>query len=210
MKTTLDIVSDIVCPWCWIGLRNAKVALEALGDEAEVEISFRPFFLDEGIPKEGLEYHAYMDRKFPDKAARKAGLARLQEAGVEAGIDFRFDKITRRPNTLDAHRLIRWAEGQDKGWEAKEALFEAFFTNGLDVGDPAILAALGGQIGLDETLVTELLKSDRDVDQIKREVQEAQAIGVRGVPTFIADRKRGVSGAQPPRILAQFLSETAA
>ncbi len=208
MKTTLDFVSDVVCPWCWVGLRNARAAIEMLDGEIEVQTSFRPFFLDADIPKEGLEYQAFMERKFPDKSARKAGLARLQEAGGEVGIDFRFDKITRRPNTLDAHRLIRWAEGQDKGWEAKEALFNAFFTRGLDVGDTEVLTMLGEQIGLDKTLLVDLFKSDRDIDQIKREVQEVQQIGVRAVPTFIAARKRGVAGAQPPRILAQLLRES--
>ncbi len=210
MKTTLDIVSDVVCPWCWIGLRNAQNAIAALGDEVEVQSAFRPFFLDAGIPKEGLEYHAYMDRKFPDKAARKIGMENLQQAGKAVGIDFRFDKITKRPNTLNAHRLIRWAEGQDKGWAAKEALFEAFFTNGQDVGDTETLIKIGGQIGLDEKLLASLFDSDRDIAQINREVQEAQQIGVQAVPTFIVARSRGASGAQPPHVLEKLLREHAA
>lgn len=209
MKTTLDMVSDVVCPWCWIGLRNARAALDLLGDEVEVKTAFRPFFLDGGIPREGLEYHAYMDRKFPDKVARKAGMEHLQQAGVQVGIDFRFDKITRRPNTLNAHRLIRWAEGQDKGWEAEEALFDAFFTQGLDVGDVDTLIGIGVGLGLEEEVLTGLFASDRDVDQITREVREAQQIGVQAVPTFIVARSRGASGAQPPAVLAKLLREGA-
>jgi predicted DsbA family dithiol-disulfide isomerase len=209
MDVTLDLVSDVVCPWCWIGLRNAQTAIAALDENLKVQTSFRPFFLDAGIPEEGLEYHAYMDRKFPDKAARKAGMEHLQHAGAQVGIDFRFDKITKRPNTLNAHRLIRWAEGQGKGWVAKEALFNAFFTQGRDVGDKAVLIEIGCEIGLDEALLSELYASDRDVDQIKREVQEAQQIGVSAVPTFIVARKRGVSGAQPPEVLEKLLTEHA-
>ncbi len=208
MKTTLDIVSDVVCPWCWIGLRNIRAALEDIGEDIAVETSFRPFFLDAGIPKEGIEYNAYMDRKFPDKAARAQGLEHLQQAGAAAGIQFRFDKIVRRPNTLDAHRLIRWAAGQGLGWQAEEALFAAFFNQGLDVGNAGVLAEIAARIGMDGGLVRELLASDRDADQIRREVMEAQAIGVRGVPTFIFGRRRGVSGAQPPDVLARLLRES--
>lgn len=202
------MVSDVVCPWCWIGLRNAQEAIKSLEGELQVNLAFRPFFLDAGIPKEGLDYHDFMDRKFPDKAARKAGMEHLQDAGARVGIDFRFDRITRRPNTLDAHRLIRWAEGQEKGMEAQMALFAAFFNQGLDVGKPGVLAKIGGQIGLDEPLLAKLLSSDRDVDQIKREVSEAQSIGVSAVPTFIIARSCGVSGAQEPATLAKMLRES--
>ncbi len=209
MKTTLDFISDVVCPWCWIGLRNLRTALDELGDDIAVDITFRPFFLDAGIPEGGLDYHAYMDRKFPDKEARAAGLAHLQQAGAAVGIDFRFDKITRRPNTLDAHRLIHWAQGQGKGWAVKEALFAAFFTNGIDVGDRAELVRIGTAQGMDGDVLETLFAQDRDADQIRREVAEAQNIGVRGVPTFIVARKRGVSGAQAPQILEKLLREGA-
>ena len=209
METTLDIVSDVVCPWCWIGLRNLGAALEDIGDDVSVETSFRPFFLDAGIPREGLAYNAYMDRKFPDKAARAMALEHLQKAGAAVGITFRFDRIAIRPNTLDAHRLIRWAQGQGKAWQAKEALFSAFFNEGLDVGNAGVLAAIASSIGMDGDLVRDLLATDRDAGQIRREVMEAQAIGVRGVPTFIFGRRRGVSGAQPPEVLARLLRESA-
>jgi len=208
MKTTLDIVSDVVCPWCWIGLRHISAALEEIGEQITVQTSFRPFFLDAGIPEDGLEYQAYMDRKFPDKAARAAALEHLQQAGAATGIDFRFDRITRRPNTLNAHRLIRWAQGQGKGWQAEEALFAAFFNQGRDVGQTDVLADIAAGIGMDGDLVRELLAGSRDADQIRREVMEAQAIGVRGVPTFIFGRKSGVSGAQPPDVLARLLRES--
>ncbi len=209
MNVRLDFISDVVCPWCWVGLRNAKTAIDTLAPQIQVQTIFHPFFLDHGIPMAGVEYQAFMEQKFPDKAVRATGLQHLTEAGAQVDIDFRFDKITRRPNTRDAHRLIHWAQGQGKGWEVKEALFMAFFTLGEDVGNSAILTQIGSQIGMDGAIVADLLASERDVEQVEQQAVEAQHIGVGAVPTFIVAQKRGVSGAQAPQTLEKLLREGA-
>ncbi len=200
----VDMVSDIVCPWCWIGLRNLMWAMHSL-PEHKFTLIFRPFFLDGVLPEEGVDYHSYMDAKFPDREQRKIGINRLTEAGHKLGIDFRFDQIKRRPNTANAHRLILWAQGQNKGLQAKEALFLNFFTLGNDVGNLEVLGDIARQIGMDADLVRELLSSDQDKKTIETEVKAFTEMGISGVPTFIVDRKRGISGALPADDLARFL-----
>jgi len=200
----VDMVSDLVCPWCWIGLRNLMWAMHSLSEQ-RFSLTFRPFFLDGVLPEAGVEYHAYMNRKFPDKEQRKIGIARLTEAGHKVGIDFQFDKIKRRPNTSKAHRLIMWAQGQDKGLQAKEALFLSFFTLGQDIGDNEILISIANQIGMDGSLVEKLLASEQDKTQIEVEVKAFAEMGISGVPTFIVDRQSGISGALPPDDLIKFL-----
>jgi len=202
----IDMVSDIVCPWCWVGLRNLILALQQ-SPELAFSVTFRPFFLDGTLPETGADYHAYMAAKFPNPEQRKAGLLALEQAGKAVGIDFRFDKIKRRPHTGNAHRLLLWAQGQNKGLAAKEALFSAFFTEGLDIGDRQVLVQIASNIGMDGALVKDLLDGTQDKAKVEAEVKGFQEMGVSGVPTFIVDRKTGVSGALPPDDLAKFLTQ---
>jgi predicted DsbA family dithiol-disulfide isomerase len=204
--TEIDMVSDLVCPWCWVGLRNLMWALHSKQEE-KFSLTFRPYFLDGGLPEEGVEYHAYMDKKFPDKAQRAAGITALTEAGKNVGIDFRFDKIKRRPHTGKAHRLLVWAQGQNRGLPAKEALFQAFFTDGKDIGDDQVLVEIAKSIGMDGDLVAELLRGDQDVERVEGEVKAFSDMGITGVPTFIVNRKSGISGALPPDDLAKFITQ---
>lgn len=204
----IDMVSDLVCPWCWVGLRHLLYVIHQT-PERNFSLTFRPFFLDAGIPREGMAYEDYMSRKFPDKAKRAAGMRMLAEAGRNVGIDFQFKSIARRPNTLDAHRLMLWAQGQGLGLQMKELLFTAFFHQGLDIGDKAVLRELAGAGGMDAALVGELLQSDRDEARVHEEVKVFQEMGISGVPTFIVNARAGTSGALPPDKLKEFILQHA-
>lgn len=212
MTLHIEMVSDLVCPWCWVGLRRLKGAM-ALVPDLEVEILFRPFELDATIPPGGTDYKAYMKARFgSDQSRDRANTMRdvLIQYGKDEGIPFDFDRITRRPNSFNAHRLVRWAQGQDLGLEAKEALFNAYFARGLDIGDHETLVTLAAQIGLDPNIVSDLLASDADVDTTRREQDLFRQMGISGVPTFIAHRQIAVQGAESAEKLARFLTTAAA
>lgn len=213
MTLYIEMVSDVVCPWCWLGLRRANEARQMLPD-LDVELLFRPYELDPSIPAGGTDYKAYMQAKFGanEETKSRANSMRdmLVEFGEQAGISFQFDAIKRRPNTFDAHRLISWAQGQGKGEAAKEALFEAVFANAQDIGLHEVLVSIAGKIGLDANLVSYLLLSDADKDRLRKEQALFLQMGVSGVPTFIANRQFAISGAQDADVLAQFFQKAAA
>jgi predicted DsbA family dithiol-disulfide isomerase len=212
MTLTLEMVSDLVCPWCWLGLRRLKAATR-LTPELDVEILFRPFELDPTIPPAGTDYKAYMRGKFASDDARARSNAMreaLVQLGEEHDITFNFDRIRRRPSSFNAHRLVRWAQGQTLGIQAKEALFDAFFTQGLDIGDHEVLVTLAGRIGLDANIVSDLLVTDADVETTREEAERFRQMGISGVPTFIAHRQIAVQGAESPEKLARFLRTAAA
>lgn len=212
MTLHIEMVSDLVCPWCWVGLRRLNGAIE-LVPELDVEILFRPFELDPTIPPGGIDYKAYMKAKFgSDQIRDRANSMKdaLIQYGKDEGIPFDFDKITRRPNSFNAHRLVRWAQGQDLGLQAKEALFDAYFSKGLDIGDHETLVTLAAQIGLDPNIVSDLLASDADVDSTRQEQELFRQMGISGVPTFIAHRQIAVQGAESSEKLARFLQTAAA
>jgi predicted DsbA family dithiol-disulfide isomerase len=207
----IDVVSDVVCPWCFIGKRNLEAALEELGDIG-ISVSWRPFQLDPTIPPEGHDRRAYMEAKFGGGEKLKTIHQRVKEAGQAAGIDFDFEAIEVSPNTLDAHRVIRWAGGA--GPQAQEALvnrlFQLYFEEGVNIGSHDVLARAAGEAGLDENLVRELLNGDADRQNVETEIAHAQQMGVTGVPCFIIDSKYAVTGAQPPQVLVQALRQIAA
>lgn len=207
----LDVVSDIVCPWCWLGKRRLDAAIAALPN-INVVVHWRPFQLDPDVPKGGQDYGAYMRAKFgasgiPDRF--KPMRDHLMDAAPGAGITFRFDDIPTRPNTLNAHRLVRWAQGQGAADAAAEALFKAFFDDLKDIGDPAVLAEIAGAIGLDAGLVAKLLASDRDLAEVEEEETFFRRLGVASVPTFIANGQVALQGAQDSDALAAFLRKAA-
>ncbi|MCF6275194.1 MAG: DsbA family oxidoreductase [Robiginitomaculum sp.] len=195
---TVDIISDIVCPWCWLGKQYFDVAVKASPD-IDVRVNWRPFMLDAGIPETGMPYQDYMKAKFGtgrnDKF--KAMRAHLETAASDAGIEFHFDDIPMRPNTLKAHLLIKWAAGQGKAHEVSGALFKAFFQDLKDVGDDIVLTGIANDIGMDGKLVKELLETGRDVEKIQTELAYFQKLGVTSVPTFIYNGTFAVSGGQP-------------
>ncbi len=212
MTLHIEMVSDLVCPWCWVGLRRLKGAM-ALVPELDVEILFRPFELDPTIPAGGTDYKAYMKSRFgSDQSRDRANQMRdaLIQYGKEEGIPFDFDRISWRPNSFNAHRLVHWAQGQSLGLQAKEALFEAYFSKGLDIGDHEVLVTLASEIGLDPNIVSDLLASDADVETVRNEQNLFRQMGVSGVPTFIAMRQIAVQGAESSEKLARFLTTAAA
>lgn len=211
MTLHIEMVSDLVCPWCWVGLRRLKGAMELVPD-LEVEILFRPFELDPTIPAGGTDYKTYMKSRFgSDQSRDRANQMRdaLIQYGKEEDIPFDFEKITRRPNSFDAHRLVRWAQGQNAGLDAKEGLFDAYFSKGLDIGDHEVLVTVAAQIGLDPNIVSDLLASDADVETTRNEQELFRQMGISGVPTFIAHRQIAVQGAESSEKLARFLKTAA-
>ncbi len=212
MTLHIEMVSDLVCPWCWVGLRRIKGAM-ALAPEIDVEILFRPFELDPSIPAGGTDYKAYMKSRFgSDQSRDRANQMRdaLIQYGQEEDIPFDFERITWRPNSFDAHRLVHWAQGQSRGMEAKEVLFEAYFSKALDIGDHEVLVTIASEIGLDPNIVSDLLASDADVDTTRNEQNLFRQMGVSGVPTFIAHRQIAVQGAESSEKIARFLRTAAA
>ncbi len=176
-----------------------------------METVFRPYQLDPAIPQAGLPYGAYMKSKFSGEHSDryKAMRAHLEEAGPEVGIVFNFDEIEIRPNTLDAHRLIRWAQGQGLAEDMADALHRAFFEERRNLTDRAELAEIAAETGLDGDVITDLLASDRDADAVLREEQFYRSLGVQGVPCFIFNGRFAVGGAEAPEQLAAAIKKAA-
>jgi predicted DsbA family dithiol-disulfide isomerase len=205
---TIDVVSDVVCPWCYLGKRRLEQAIAAVPD-IPVAVRFRPYSLDPTVPPEGEDREAYIVRKFGSVKALDAAHQRLALFGSEAGIAYHFDRITRAPNTLDAHRVVRWATEAGRGAEMVDRLFRAYFGEGRDVGDHGVLGELAGEVGLDGAVIARRLATDDDRDSVKAEIDEAYQIGVTGVPTFILGGKYGVVGAQSVAALTDAIRQVA-
>jgi predicted DsbA family dithiol-disulfide isomerase len=205
----LDVVSDVVCPWCWLGKRRLDLALADV-DDLDVTVAFRPFQLDPEVPAGGVDYADYMKAKFGDLSRIKDAQTRLTEMGRAIGIDYRFDEIATRPNTADAHRVIRWAHGQDKGLDAVESLFRAHFDELRDIGDRAVLAEIAGEIGMDRTLVAELLAAGRDAEESAAEEAFFRGLGVNAVPTFIGNGRTAIQGAHEVEAMTRFMRAASA
>lgn len=202
---TIDVVSDAVCPWCFIGKKKLEMAMAAMPDVA-FDVRWRPYQLDATIPPGGLPRREYMERKFG--AERLPAIHdTLREAGRDVGLAFDFEKIAVSPNTLDAHRLIRWAQSNGAQTAVVERLFEMFFLEGRDIGDAATLTDAAVDAGMEKAVVERLLSGDADADAVREEIGVAQRLGVTGVPFFIFDGRIGVSGAQPPEILQQAIAQ---
>ncbi len=206
-KVSVEVVSDVICPWCFLGKRRLDKAIAALPD-VEVEVTYRPFFLDASIPPEGIDRHEYLANKFGEE--RLATLHDpLTKAGKDDGVPYHFDKITRTPNTLNAHRLLNWARADDVQAEVKEALMLAYWRDGKDIGDLDVLINIARTCGMNGEKVATDLASDRDAKLIATEVLSAQRMGVTGVPTFILNQKYGVVGAQSAETLAEAIRQVA-
>lgn len=213
----IDIVSDIVCPWCWLGKQYLDEAVRNT-PEIKVQINWHPFMLDPNVPPEGVPYKDYMRKKFggaeqfggSDQGETdrfKSIRAHLETAAKAAGIAFDFNNISIRPNTLKAHQLMKWAAGQNIAHTASEALFKAFFVDGKDIGNTQTLTPIAEAIGMDGTLVQELLNEGRDVDSIQSELTYFQQLGISSVPTFIYNGQFAVQGGQPASVHQQALQK---
>jgi predicted DsbA family dithiol-disulfide isomerase len=205
---TIDIVSDVVCPWCYVGEKRLEAALAE--EAGPVVVRWRPYQLDPTIPEGGLDRAEYMARKFGNSGRLESIHDNLTRLGAELGLPFAFDKIKRSPNTLDAHRLIRWAAAAGAQTEVVDRLFKAFFVEGRDIGDRAVLVAIAGECGLDDNEVEKALADGADSDLVRQEIEEAQAMGVSGVPFFIFGGRLGVPGAQEPSVLRNAIAQARA
>ena len=212
---SIDVVSDVVCPWCFIGKRHLDRALELWRAEqpaCEVTVHWRPFFLNPDTPEAGEPYRPFLEKKFGGPKQLEELWQRVSEAGSKAGIAFAFEKIELRANTLAAHRLIHLAQkvGADNTaiGGLVEALFAAQFLEGRHVGDRAVLAAVAGACGMDAEAVARYLDSAEDADEVRGGAAEAQRMGISGVPMFIFNQRLAASGAQPPDALLQVMRET--
>lgn len=204
----IDIVSDTICPWCFIGKRRFEQALalwaeQRKGDLPDISIGWRPFQLNPDMPTDGADRAEYLNAKFGGAERARKIYQRVAAAGTEVGIPFDFDGIPRTPNTLASHRVIRWAASAGVQDKVVERLFRAYFTEGEDIGDHATLARLAGDCGMDANLVRELLDEGRDVELVQSEDGVARQMGIEGVPCFIVNRKYAISGAQDPAVFLQ-------
>ena len=192
---TIDIVSDVVCPWCYLGKRRLEEALQKLG-RTDATVRWRPFQLDESIPEQGLDRQAYMRGKFGDLSRLQSVHDRLVAYGKEVGADYDFEAIARAPNTLKAHRLIRWAGEAGVQDAVVDRLFRAYFERGQDIGDIATLAEIAAESGLDREEIARRLASDEDEQAAQSEIDAWRRAGVTGVPFFIFNEKLAVPGAE--------------
>lgn len=206
---TIDVVSDVVCPWCFVGKRRLEKAL-ALVPDVPTEIHWRPYQLAPDLPPEGKPRRQYMLDKFGDPERIRQIHERLTGIGAEEGIAFDFERIAVAPNTLNAHRLILWARSPDIQGRVVEALFTAFFVEGRNLADDKELIAIGAACGLDASLLAELFPTDADVERTQREYASAQRIGVTGVPFFIVAGRYGIAGAEAPETIAGAIRQAAA
>ncbi len=202
----LDILSDIVCPWCYLGKAFLDRALEAHPGHP-FAIEWHPFQLDPAMPKEGTDRRAYMEAKFggPEGVARAH--APLLEHAKAAGVELNLDRIDRSPNTLDAHRLIHWAGLEGRQTAMVSALFRAYWRDGRDVGDAETLAEVAGEAGLDRAMIRRLLASEADAEEIRAREAHARERGVNAVPTFIIAERHVLQGAQPAETWGRIIEE---
>jgi predicted DsbA family dithiol-disulfide isomerase len=205
----IDIVSDTVCPWCFIGKRRIERAM-AMRPDVKFDVVWRPYRLDPNIPREGVDRRAYLKLKFGDSPRTSAMGDAIRSEGASEGIAFAFDRIAKSPNTLDSHRLIRWSASAGVQNDVVERLFQSYFLEGQDIGSSAVLSKVAGNAGMDSELVAELLSGDADLESVEREAGLANEMGITGVPTFVFDSKFMISGAREAELLVRIIDKARA
>ena len=205
---TIDVVSDVVCPWCFIGKRRLEKAL-AMKPNIPVEVRYHPYFLNPWVPREGMTRDEYLTTKFGSPERYHGIAGRVAAAAASEGLTYAVDKMRRQPNTLDCHRLILWAGAIGKAAEMKQRLMDLYFTEGADLSDPEILASAAASVGLDETDIRKKRVTDLDVDKVEAAASAAKDAGIDGVPTYILGGVAAVSGAQAPEVLANAIEQIA-
>lgn len=202
----LDIMSDPICPWCYIGKTHLDKALAEAPDHPFV-IEWHPFQLNPDMPPEGVDRRAYLEGKFGGKEGAVKAYAPVVEHAEAAGLKIDFEGMTGTPNTIDAHRLIHWAGIEGKQSQAVDALFDAYFVQARDIGDHEVLADIADGIGLDASVVLRLLASDADREDIRKRDAHSREMGINSVPTFIVAQQHAVPGAQPPELWHRVIEE---
>lgn len=203
----IDVYSDAVCPWCYVGKRRLERALTEFG--GDVRVTWRPFQLNPTMPKEGMDRTAYLEAKFGSLDAFRQLEEHVQAAGASERITFAFEKIARTPNTFAAHRLIWLGEREGCQDAVVDALFRGYFEEGADIGSSAVLVQLAAQAGLPDESVERLLRSDEGTAEVKAEESAGHKLGIRGVPYFVLDGTYAISGAQPADIFVSALKRVA-
>ncbi len=203
-RLSIEVVHDLVCPWCFLGLRRLTRTLRRRPD-LSYELSWRPFLLNPDMPRAGMSRAEYVVRKFGGEERARRLYASITEIGRAEGMQFRFERIRRTPSSVDAHRLVRWASGYGRGAEAVEALFSAHFTDGLDIGDAQVLAAVAAGCGLNGGEALRYLYSDLDIDSVHAENLRAHRLGINGVPCFVVGGRHAIAGAQEPEVIERLL-----
>lgn len=202
----LDIFSDPICPWCYIGKAHLDRALEARVDHP-FQIRWLPFMLNPAMPAEGMDRRAYLEGKFGGKSGAVQAYLPVEENAKAAGLDMNLDKIAKTPNTVNAHRLIHWAEVDGRQTPVVDGLFRAYFVDGRDIGDAETLADVADHAGMDASMVLRLLSTDQDHREIVERDAAARGMGINSVPTFIVAGKHAVPGAQPPELWTKVIEE---
>ena len=202
----LDILSDPICPWCYIGKSNLDRALDGINGHP-FEIEWHPFQLNPDMPKSGMDRNGYLEAKFGGKDGAARAYAPIAKAAMEAGVELDLAAIRRTPNTLDAHRLIHWAGMEGCQTEAVDALFRAYFREGRCIGDNEVLTEIAEGVGLDVAMIRRLLRSDADAAEIQARDKRVREMGVTGVPTFILLQSHVVHGAQAPEFWRKMIAE---
>ena len=210
-SVNIDIVSDVMCPWCYIGKKRLEAAVRDLPEDVEVDVRWRPYQLDPTLPKEGKDRAQYLSEKFGGSERAKQIYANIVDAGREEDIPFDFEAIAVSPNTLDAHRVIRWAASEAPGVQDRlvDLLFKAFFIDGKNIGDNAILLDAAEQAGMDRAITEGLLAGQADCLEVEQEIEIARKMGVTGVPCFILENKYAVMGAQSADVLTNAIRDVA-
>jgi predicted DsbA family dithiol-disulfide isomerase len=209
----IDVISDVVCPWCYIGQRRLAAAISMLpGDDAvrRASVRWHPFQLNPDLPQAGMPRKKYLEDKFGGAARAEEIYARVSAAGASVGIAFAFDRIEIQPNTRDAHRLVAWAQSRGDAGDLVERLFRAYFIDGRALGEHAVLAAIAGEAGLPSDEARRMLDSGEGIDAIALMDRRAREIGVQGVPFFIFNQSVAVSGAQEPATLLDAIAQARA
>ncbi len=204
--TSIEIISDPICPWCYIGKTRFERALAARPDHP-FEVSWKPFQLNPNMPPEGMDRRAYLERKFGGKEAAVQVYGDIQKAAEGDGLKVKLDKITHTPNTINAHRLIHWAGIEGVQNEAVAALFIANFEEGKDISDPAVLADIAASVGMDRAVTERLLASDAEIAETRAADEKAREMGVQGVPTFLIDGQYVVTGARDTAFWIDLIDE---
>jgi predicted DsbA family dithiol-disulfide isomerase len=203
----VEIYSDMVCPWCFIGKRRWEKAIETAGYANQVQVTWRPFQLNPTMPKSGMDRRTYLEAKFGGAEARREIEERLAKAGVTDGIMFAFDRIARTPNTFEAHRLMWFSQQHKKQDDLAEGLFHAYFSEGRDIGDGQTLVDVAEEIGLDRDATRQFFASDQGVEVVREEEATGHGIGIQGVPYFVLNGTYAISGAQSPDIFVSALQK---
>ncbi|MCP1168043.1 DsbA family oxidoreductase [Limimaricola litoreus] len=202
----LDILSDPICPWCWIGKAGLDAALAEIPDHP-FTIEWHPFQLNPDMPMGGMDRRAYLEAKFGGKEGAAQAYAPIVERAAGAGLALNLDRIATTPNTLDAHRLIHWAGIEGRQTAAVSALFKAYFTDGRDIGDHDVLSDIADSIEMDAAVVRRLLEGDADLEDIRARDAHSREMGVTGVPTFIVAQRHAVPGAQTKETWVQVIAD---